>query len=414
MDRQISQTEIKSRRNKKLLRLGIVLIFVVFLTYLILNGVRSSINREDITIATVDRGDIEPSIAASGVVVPSVEEMIICPISSQVLEVLHHSGDAVEEGTPLLRLDTQNTQSEYQKCADQLLMQQSQFERLKITNRTYLDDLSMKVKVASMELDRLDAELRNELYLDSLGAGTHDKVNEVKFSYETKRLQLEQLRQQLKNERHVKSADELQKQLEINIASRNLEEIKRTLDNAAIRSPRKAIISYIIEEVGAQVSPGSKVAVVSDLSRFKINGTIADVYSEYVVASGKVSINIGNENLQGIIGSVTPLSKDGTISFTVNLLQDNHPRLRSGLKVDVRVVNSVKENVLRLPNSNFYIGPGEYSLFVVSGEELKQRTVRLGECSFNHVEVIEGLSEGEQIVISDMKQFYDNQTIKLK
>ncbi len=414
MDRQIPIEEIRHRRKKRLFRIAIALIAVIAISFTFISLSRDTIKRDQIKIAVVDCGDIEPSVAASGIVVPSIEELIICPINSQILEVLHHSGDAVEAGTPLLRLDTQSAQVDYQKSADQLQMQQSQYERLKINNHTYLDDLKMKIKVASMRLDRLEAELRNERYLDSLGSGTHDKVKEVEFSCETSRLELEQLRQQLANEQQIKAADEREKQLEINIASRNLAEIKRTLDDAAIRSPRNAIITYIMDEVGAQVTQGSKIAIVSDLSHFKINGTIADVYSEYVTVGGKVSVKIGNENLLGTIGNVTPLSKDGTISFTVNLNEDNHKRLRSGLKVDIHVVNSIKENVLRLPNSNYYVGPGKYTLFVFDKDDtLVPRIVSLGECSYDKVEVIDGLNIGDKVVISDMKQFKDSKSIKV-
>lgn len=414
MDRQIPIEEIKRRRIKRFLRIAIASVAVIALILTFTSLSRNSVKRDQLKIAVVDCGDIEPSVAASGIVVPSIEEMIICPINSQILEVLHHSGDAVEAGTPLLRLDTQSAQIDYQKSVDQLQMQQSQFERLKINNRTYLDDLSMKVKVAAMKLDRLEAELRNERYLDSLGSGTHDKVKEAEFSCKTSRLELEQLRQQLSNEKLIKAADEREKQLEINIASRNLAEIKRTLDDAAIRSPRNAIITYIMDEVGAQVSQGSKIAVVSDLSHFKINGSIADIYSEYVTAGGKVTVKIGNDNLIGTIGSVTPLSKDGKISFTVNLAEDNHQRLRSGLKADVHVVNSIKENVLRLPNSNYYVGPGEYTLFVFNGDDtLVPRIVHLGECSYDKVEVIDGLNAGDHVVISDMKQYKNVKSIKV-
>ncbi|MBQ9073397.1 MAG: HlyD family efflux transporter periplasmic adaptor subunit [Muribaculaceae bacterium] len=414
MDRQIPKEEIKRKQRKTLIKIGIATTAAIIAVSIIIGASRPAVNRDNIKIATVDRGDIEPSVAASGIVVPSIEEMIICPINSQILEVLRQSGDEVEAGDPLLRLDTRNAQDEYQQSLDRLQLEQSQFERLKINNRTYLEDLEMKVKVSAMTLDRLEAELRNEQYLDSLGSGTHDKVNEAEFACETSRLELQQLRMQLNNERLIKAADEREKQIEINIATRNLAEIKRTLDDAAIRSPRKAIITYIVDEVGAQVSQGSKIAVVSDLSHFKINGSIADAYGNYVTAGGKVIVEIGNINLSGTVGSVTPLSKDGAISFTVNLEDSSHNRLRSGLKVDIHVINSIKENVLRLPNAGYYVGPGTYTLFVQTSDDmLESRSVTLGECSHDKVEVIDGLNEGDKVVISDMKQF-DSKTVKLK
>ncbi len=414
MDREISIDERRRRRNKKIMRLSIASGILIASVASIFYFSRNEIDRKQLIVATVDRGNIEPSVTASGIVVPAFEEMIICPINSQILEVLHHSGDAVEEGTPLLRLDTQTAQTQYQLDADKLQMQQSQLQRIKINNKTFLDDLEMKIKVSAMKLDRLEAELRNERYLDSLGSGTHDKVKEAEFSCHTNRLELQQLRQQLANERKVKAADKHEKQLEINIAARNLAETKRTLDDAQIRSPRRAIITYILDEVGAQVSQGSKIAVVSDLSHFKINGTIADTYGEYVTPGGKVNVKIGSENLDGTIGNVTPLSQNGTISFTVILKNDNHRRLRSGLKTDLYVINSLKENVLRLPNASYYTGVGQYTMFVFDDDNtLVKRTVRLGECSYDKVEVIDGLKQGDRVVLNDMKRFYSTNSIKI-
>ncbi len=414
MDREISKEEKQKRRNKMILRIAIAVAVCVAIVAFIFDLSQAEVKRSDINIAIVGRGDIEPSLTGSGTVVPSIQEMITCPINSQIKEIYHHSGDAVDEGTPLLRLDLQSAEDDYQREADQLKMRYSEFERLKISNKTYLDDLAMKVKVAAMKLDRLEAELRNERYLDSLGSGTHDKVKEVEFSCNTSRLELEQLRQQFVNERKMKAADEREKQLVINVASRNLAEIKRTLEDAQIRSPRKAIITEIVDEVGAQVSQGSKIAVVSDLSHFRVDGTIADAYGEYVQAGGKVIVKIGNENMEGTVGSVNPLSKNGVIHFTVMLKDDNHKRLRSGLRADIFVVNSIKENVLRLPNSSFYVGAGEYSLFVEENDELVKRVVELGESSYDYVEVVSGLKEGDQVVISDMKRFKSNKTVGIK
>ena len=121
--------------------------------------------------------------------------------------------------------------------------------------------------------------------------------------------------------------------------------MKRTLDDAQIRSPRKAILTYINNQVGAQVAEGSQVAIISDLSHFKVEGEIADTYGDRVAAGGRAIVKIGNEKLEGTVSSVTPLSKNGVISFIVQLNEDNNKRLRSGLKTDVYVMNRQVFNV---------------------------------------------------------------------
>ena len=167
-------------------------------------------------------------------------------------------------------------------------------------------------------------------------------------------------------------------------------------------------------EVGAQVSQGSRVAIVSDLSHFKIEGEIADTYGDRIAAGSKAVVKIGNDKLDGVVSDVTPLSKNGVISFTVQLEEDNHRRLRSGLKTDVYVMNAVKDDVMRIHNASFYVGKGEYELFVVNGDQLIKRKVRLGDSNFEYVEVVGGLEPGDEVVISDMSSFKEKNKLKLR
>ena len=85
--------------------------------------------------------------------------------------------------------------------------------------------------------------------------------------------------------------------------------MKRTLEDAQIRSPRKAILTFVENQVGAQVSKGQQIAIISDLSHFKVEGEIADTYGDRVAAGGKAIVKMGSEKLEGTISSVTPLEE---------------------------------------------------------------------------------------------------------
>ena len=87
----------------------------------------------------------------------------------------------------------------------------------------------------------------------------------------------------------------------------------------------------------------------------------------------------------------------------------------AGQKADVYVVQTIKNNAVRIPNASFYTGPGVYELFVEEeSDNLVKRKVNLGECDFDHVEVVEGLRPGEQAVISDMSAYGKNPMLKIK
>ncbi len=415
MDREIPKEVLKKERNKRFMKYGSIGAAVVICMSLLISFMQSSVKRKDIVFSTVDKGTIEVSVSASGKVVPAFEEIINSPVSTRIVEVYGKGGDSVDVGTPLLKLDLQSTETEYKKLLDEEQMRRYQLEQLRLNNHTYLSNLEMNVKVSAMKLNRMEVELRNERYLDSLGSGTTDKVRQAELAFNTGKLELEQLRQQYENEKQVKAADMKVKELEFNIFSKGLAEMRRTLEDAQIRSPRKAILTYINNQVGAQVSQGSQVAIVSDLSHFKVEGEIADTYGDRVMAGGKVIVKIGSEKLEGTVSSVTPLSKNGVISFSVQLAEDNHKRLRSGLKTDVYVMNAVKEDVMRIANASYYVGRGDYELFVLdSDNELVKRKVKLGDSNFEYVEVVSGLQSGDQVVVSDMSEFRNKKKLKVK
>lgn len=415
MDRVIPKEERNKQRNKKIIRYSAIGVVCIVVISVLISFMRTGVQRKDLILSTVDQGTIEVSVSASGKVVPAFEEIINSPINTRIVEVYLKGGDSVDVGTPVLKLDLQSTETEYKKLLDEEEKRRYQLEQLRINNQTKLSDLDMQIKVSAMKLNRMRVEMRNEQYLDSLGAGTPDKVRQAELSVNVAQLELEQMRQQYANEKQVSEADLKVQELDFQIFRKSLAEMKRTLDDAQIRSPRKAILTYVNNQVGAQVSQGAQVAIISDLSHFKVDAEIADAYGDRVAAGGRAIVKIGSDKLEGVVSSVTPLSKNGVISFSVQLNDDSHRRLRSGLKTDVYVMNAVKEDVMRLTNASYYMGRGEYELFVMNGEdELVKRKVQLGDSNFEYVEVVSGLEIGDRVVISDMSSHKNKNKLKVK
>ena len=414
MDREISKEVRRKEQRKQIIKIGAGVGSIVLVVAVVISFLQTSLNRTDITISKVDKGVIEVSVSASGKVIPAFEEIINSPINSRIVEIYKKGGDSVDVGTPILKLDLQSAETEYNKLLDEEQMKRLELEKLKVTNQSKLSEMEMKLKVSRMELDRKAVELRNERYLDSLGAGTTDKVRQVELDFNVSQLKLKEDEQKYINEQALSEADLKVKELDLNIFRKGLSETKRTLDDAQIRSPRKAILTYVNNEIGAQVPQGTKVAIVSDLSHFKIEGEIADTYGDRIAAGSKAVVKIGSDKLEGTVSDVTPLSKNGVISFTVQLEEDNHRRLRSGLKTDVYVMNAIKDDVLRIANASYYVGKGEYELFVINGDQLLKRKVQLGDSNYEYVEVISGLQPGDEVIVSDMSSYKDKNKLKIK
>lgn len=413
MDRNIPKEVLRKEKNKKLIKFGAIALVGIGLLAVILIFLRPSISAMNLKISTVTRGTIEVSVSASGQVNPSFEEIVIAPINSRIEEVLKRPGDTVEVGTPILKLDLQSIQTDYNKKLDELQMRQYKLEQLRIKSESQLSDSKMQLEVNELQLDKMKVEVRNERYLDSIGAGTTDKVRETELKYNVAQLEQEQATKKYHNDRAVADAEIKVQELDLAIFQKTLSEVRRTLEDAAIRAPRAGVLTFVSNEIGSQVAQGSQVAIISDLSHFRVEGQIADSYADRLYPGARTLVRIGRDELKGVVSNITPLSKGGVIQFTVQLEEDDHEKLRSGLKTDVYVMTAIQEDVMMIDKGSYYSGPGKYELFVKNGEELFKREVQLGDSNHKYVEVVSGLKEGDQVVVSDMSSFKKRSKLKI-
>ncbi len=415
MDREISPKERRRALHRQIAVYCGVAAVAAGILILCFSLARDSVDLADLKLADVDRGDVDATIPASGVIAPAFEEVINSPISSRVVEVYHRAGDVVEAGTPLLRLDLAAAQTDYDSRLDELAMLRLELEQLRANNRTRLSELRKQIEVSRMKLRRMDAELKNERYLDSIGSGTTDRVREVELSRNSQKLELEQLEEQLANETDVKRADEQLKVLQIEIKEKEVVQQSRTLGDAEIRAPRRATVTTIADRLGATVSAGQQVAAVADLGHYRVDAQVAESYVTEIKAGSRVWLKISRRTLEGLVGAVSPTARSGMLDVRVTILNDSASVLRPGVKADVKISNGLRADVVRVPNLSFYSGPGSYQLYVrrPGAGEIERRNVQLGAAGYDFVEVISGLTPGEQIVVSDTKRFDNAQNVKL-
>lgn len=416
MDREISKEERRKAQLKRIAIPASVFAAVCVAVVWIVIGMTPSVRESSLRFSTVEEGTLETVVSGSGRVVPAFEQTINSPIQSRIVEVYCREGDSVDAGTPLMLLDLQSANTSLQKLAGERRIKSYRNRQEDISASNDITNLEMEIKVKEMAVSRLAAVAENERKLDSIGSGTGEQVRQAELALNTGRLELAQLRKRLVNLRESNRAAEASRAVELSIVDENYGEMARTLEDARLKSPRKAVVTYIANEIGRQVAAGEKVAVVSDLSHFKVTGSVAESFSDKLFTGAPAIVRIGRTELRARVSNVTPQSKEGAIVFTVILDDDSNRKLRSGSSAEVYVMTDIKENVLRVGNGSYYSGPGSYNMWVMSadGTKLEKRAVQLGESSPDHVEVLSGLSPGEQAVISDMSQYKTNSTLKIK
>lgn len=342
MDRKISEQTIKQRTRKRIVKIAIALVVVIVVFTLLTNLLRPSIALKDVIVSTVSRGALSVSVSASGKVLPIYEEVITSPISSKIVAVLKKAGDSLSAGDAIVELDLESLDADMERQRDELELKRLKLEQFKITTQSTLDDVAMQIKVDGMKLKRMEVLLRNEKYLDSIGASTSDKVKQTELEHEVQVMQYEQLRQKFINQKANAAVDVKSMELDYKVAVKNSRLMSKTMREAAVFSPRTATLTWVNDQVGTSVSVGAQLAIVSDLKNYKIEGELSDSYSDKISPGSRVEFKIGGDLLTGVIGNIAPSVANGLLKFSVAIDKSDYPKLRSGLRVDLYVINSIK------------------------------------------------------------------------
>ncbi len=372
----------------------VIVVFVPFTS--------DSSQSQDIQISEVDIGKVIIFFQGEGVVEPQSEVIILSPASSIIREILKEVGSHVDANEPIIILEPTPIQMEIDNIQDQLEMKENSLRKNHLSARSTKVDLDYNVQVKNLRIASLKAELTDQEQLLEVGGISPAKFEKTKQELELAEKDLIMLKEKNAIKLEQLEADEEGLRLQINMQEKVLQVKEDALSKMIIRAPSAGIILSIRGKVGEKVNTDRLLIEMSDLTNFKIQGKVDDDYSELVKTGTKVYVGLDNENLTGVIGSVNPVIRDRMIEFDVNLQESNHFKLRPNLTVDLNIVRAERDSVLRISNGPA-IGRGrEHQVYVINKGGAALLDIRTGLKSADYVEVLEGLSEGDRVVISEI------------
>jgi HlyD family secretion protein len=412
MDRDITHEE-KRRNVRRMATAVVAVVAAAFGLAATVEWLRPSLDRRDLVVARVQRGSVEATLQASGTVVPLVEQVVSSPVEARVLRVGRRAGAPVRTGDELLTLDTAATRLDVSRLGDRVAAEQSENEQLRLR----LDENIATLR-AQLEQKKLDAEIvhytatqKEKLRSEGLTADA-DALAAKAIARKTD-IELRQLQEALARAELSRRAQLAAAQNELGAAMRDREESRRQLDLAMLRADRDGILTWVVPEEGVTVRRGDVLARIADLSAYRVTATISDVHSSRIATGMRAWVKLDGESLSAIVDSVDPRIEAGVMKFSVTLDAPSHPRLRNNLRVDVLVVTGTRTNTL-VAKRGALGRTNSSTAFVVRGENAVRVPVRFGLGGDETIEITSGLSEGDEVVISEMTEYEDIEKIRIK
>ena len=407
------------KRRQLIKRVSLSLLGCALLVWLFVwlpGWIRPSLKRERIRTARVEWGEVEASITASGTVVPEFERVIVSPVSTRMVAVLERPGALLKKGQPIVELDLSESRLAVEKLTEQLALKRNRQTQLGQDLETRLKDLETRWQIKQMEVENLREKVEQNRRLLELGAVAKGRMQEVELDVAKAGLELKKLE---KDMAHIREATQTQVEgleLEMKILGKEREEAQRRLERGHIRASRDGVLTWVLAEEGAAVHQGEVVARTADLSSFRVDVTVSDIHAGRLSQGMPVRLRLNEDDyLRGSISRILPTIENGIVNLEVILEDKSSSLLRSNLRVDVYIVTTRRVRTLRVEKGPFVNGgEGMHDVFVIRAGVALRTKVRIGLSSFEYYEVVEGLLEGDEIVISDMRDYLHMEEVRIK
>lgn len=375
-----------------------------------------SVERATLWIDTVQRGTMLRQVRAPGTLQPEHVRFVSAITAGRIERILVRPGTAVTPATELLELTNPDVQLEQLTAEQQLAAAQSQL----VTGQTQLQSerLTQAAGLATVESDSADAS-RTAAMLDALDkkgfagslelAKAHDKVRELDSRLRTTRSQVDML---------TASVD---RQLTL-----EKQEIERLKAIAQFQSERVAsmhvaagdsgVLQELSLDLGQWVVPGQVLAKVAQPGKLKAVLNVPETQANEVTPGLPVSVDTRNGLVAGRVLRVAPAAHNGTVEVEVTLVGALPAGARADLSVDGTIDIERLDQVLYVGRPAFAQPNNTVGVFKLdpSGRTAVRLPVTFGRASVTTIEVRQGLSVGDRVIISDMSTWDNTNKVRIE
>ena len=405
MDRPLSSESVNERRNRLIKRFALFIIFVVGGLYGLQSFFSPEVDLTDIRTAKVRMGTIKAAISAGGIVVPMNEETISSEIETQIVKLLAKPGQTLNIGDPIMQLDTLNILLAIENLKEQIALKDNKIQAKHLNLTKTINDIQSRVELLKVDIESRESLESRLSLLHSQGVTSAQDLLKAQFDVKRSRIEAKQLKQSILDIKSTTDSEIAGLELEKSILNKELQEQHRLRTAATVIATRNGVLSWLKDEEGSSVAAREPLAKIADVSQFRIEATLSDFYASQLVSGMSVEVGYRNNKISGTLETLTPTIENGVMKLMIELNEPNAAFLHNNLRVDVELVTDVVENTYTLTKGPFINGRGIQQVFVIRDDTAYSTEVTVGASNADSYEIVEGLKEGEEIIISDVSDF---------
>ncbi len=411
----------RQRQRRHATYFGITLVLLVGTTLGLsrLKPAAPAIERAQVWVDTVKRGDMVRQVRGTGTLVPEQALWIPALAPGRIQNILVLPGAAVKADTVLVELSNPEVEQAVFTAEWQLKAAEAELTNLKVQLQS--QQLNQQATVANARSAansaRLDAAVDEALATNGLIPQITLQQSKSKAADAATLLEIETERLRIsadaaKAQLAVQEAKVEQMRAEVQLKRRQAESLKV---KAGIDGVLQKLGDAAPLQVGQQLPAGASVARVADPGRLKAEVKIHETQAKDIQLGQLAAIDTRNGTLTGRVTRVDSAVQNGTVTVDIKPEQPLPKGARPDLSVEGTIELERLQNVVYVGRPVLTESDAQVQLFKLnaSGKEGLRTRVKLGRSSVNTVEVIEGLQPGDQIILSDMSQWESHDRVRL-
>lgn len=374
-----------------------------------------SVDGAPLWMDTVARGELVREVRGTGTLVPVDTAWIPAATDGRVARIVLRPGARVRPEDVILELQNPTLAREVLDTRLQLDAAEARLRRADADATTAL--LSQEALVASTEAAyeeaRADAEADEALRGDGLVSDLQHRRTASRAR--SLALQVAAERKRLEVGNGMRPSQVAEQQAEVARMRALLALKSEQLQQLAIRAGMAGVLQAVPVEVGSQVTAGTNVARVADPARLKAQVRVPETQARDVQIGQVARVDTRNGIAEGRVSRVDPAAISGTVLVDIAFTSALPDGARPDLSVDGIVEIERLANVLYMARPSSGQEGGTVSVFSVDGEGTAvRRQVRLGKGSVRHIQVVDGLRQGERVILSDMSAWDQVDRLQIK
>lgn len=372
-----------------------------------------SVPVDRVRTATVTRGDLVQDVSVQGRVVAAVSPTLYASASGTItIEVA--AGEQVVEGqvvatvvSPELTNVLQQAESSFEQRKMELERQRIESRQLALEKRKAADLADVALVAAKREKRRADDANERGVMPEIDFEKAQDDLRNAELAYKHAVADADLFDERLAFEIKASEFDVGRQQL-------FLDDLRRQVDDLAIKSPVNGIVGDLLVDQKAAVSRDMPVMAVVDLSRFEIDAQIPESYADDLAIGMTAEVLVGGERYPGLVAAVSPEIVSNQVASRIRFSGDMPTGLRQNQRLTVRVLLAEHNDVMMVQRGQFLDSGGGRIAYIVTEQGMaEKRLIETGARSLGAVEIVAGLQPGDTIVISNLDAFRSAETVLL-